>query len=227
MPRLFRAECYLAFGGGGGPEPRRYALTPASVDRGVRLGGDVEELRDLLERLTQRPLPRAWTDPMSRWQDSALRLRLTPALLLSSARPEPLTEALATPAALDAVQERLSPRHALVDGAQIARLLADLAQAGHPVDVDDGLRAEPASTGRASALANGVAETAWVALEVLRRLAPDVVDGQRDLQAARTRLDAVLPADLIEGLHRRASSIVAAMGQRKRPHSRQHRPRVV
>ncbi len=227
VQRLFRAERYLAFGGGGVTEPRRYGLTPASVDRGVRLGGDADELQVLLERLTQAPLPRAWTTAIRRWLDDASRLRLTPGLLLSSARPEPLAEALAIPAARKAVVEFVSPRHALVAGARVAELLAELAQAGQPVDVDAGLRAEPTDPGRAAALANGVAETAWVALEVLRRLAPDVIEGQRDMQAARGQLDAVLPAGLVESLHRRAASLVAAMAQRKRPAARPTRPRVV
>jgi hypothetical protein len=93
--------------------------------------------------------------------------------------------------------------------------------------VDAALRAEPSDTGRASALANGVAETAWVALEVLRRLAPDVVEAQRDLQAARGQLDAVLPAGLVASLHRRAASIVAAMSQQRRSSARPARHRVV
>jgi hypothetical protein len=227
LQRMFRAERYLAFGGGGVTEPRRYGLTPASVDRGVRLGGDADELQVLLERLTQRTLPTAWTAAIQRWLDDASRLRLTPRLVLSSARPGPLAEALAIPAAREAVIETVSPRHALVAGPRVAELLAELAQAGQPVEVDAGLRAEPSDSGRAAALANGVAETAWVALEVLRRLAPDVIEGQRDFQAARGQLDAVLPAGLVESLHRRAASIVAAMALRKRPPSRPTRPRVV
>jgi hypothetical protein len=114
----------------------------------------------------------------------------------------------------------VAPRHALVHGERVAELLAELARAGLPVDVDPGLRAEPADLGRAAALATGVAETAWVVIEVLRRLAPEVVAEQRDLVAARGRLDAVLAASVLEALNRRAATIVAAIASRRRPRAR-------
>src|SRR6185436_15722918 len=95
------------------------------------------------------------------------RLTLASRLVLASDRPETLAEALAIPAAGEAVSESVSPRHAMIEGRQVA---------------------------------NGVAETAWVALEVLRRVAPEVVAEQRDLQTARGRLDAVLAASVIDAL---------------------------
>jgi hypothetical protein len=82
------------------------------------------------------------------------------------------------------------------------------------------LRAEPASTGRAAAVSASVAETAWVALEVLRRLAPDVVGEQRDLRAARGSLEAVLGAGALEALGRRAATIAVAIADRRRARGR-------
>jgi hypothetical protein len=216
---LYRAEPYLAFAGGE-DGTRRYGLTPASFERGLRLGGDPDELQSLVERLTEAPLPEEWSAAIERWTSGASRLRLGASVLLSADRAETLSEALVTGAAADAVQERLSPRHAVVAGEQVARLLADLAQAGLPVEIDAGLRAEPAQAGRAAALGGGVAETAWVALEVLRRLAPDVVAEQRDLQAARGRLEAVLAAGRLEALGRRAATLAAAIADRRRPRAR-------
>ena len=219
LATLYRAERYLAFGGGD-PDVRRYRLTPASFDRGVRLGGDADELRSLLRRLIDGPVPAEWLAAIDAWSMGSSRLSLSSRLLLASERAEVLAEALKIPAVRDAVTETVSPRHALVYGERVADLLAELARAGFPVDVDPGLRAEPADLGRSAALANGVAETAWVAIEVLRRLAPEVVAEQRDLVAARGRLDAVLASSVLEALNRRAATIVAAIANRRRSRAR-------
>jgi hypothetical protein len=216
---LFRAERYLAYAGEAG-ETRRYALTPASYDRGIRLDGDAAELRALLGRLLDGPVPTAWLDAIELWSGGSTRLTLGARLLLAADDEATFAEALAVQGVSAAVEERLSTRHAVVAGERVAALLADLARAGLPVDVDAGLRVEPADHGRSAALASGVAETAWVALEVLRRLAPDAVAEQRDLQAARARLDAVLAASVLESLNRRAATIVAAIAQRRRPRTR-------
>lgn len=216
LATLYRAERYLAFAGGD-PDRRRYGLTPASFDRGVRLGGDLDELRSLLGRLLDGPISPEWLAALDAWASGSSRLTLASRLVLTGDRPAVLAEALAIPAARQAVTETVSPRQALVDGERVAELLAELARAGLPVEIDPGLRVEPRDPGRSAALAGGVAETAWVALEVLRRLAPDVVADQRDLQAARGRLDAVLAASAIEALNRRAASIVAAIANRRRP----------
>jgi hypothetical protein len=216
---LYRAERYLAFAGGD-PGERRYGLTPASFDRGVRLGGDADELRSLLGRLIDGPIPTAWLEAIDTWASGSSRLTLASRLLLSSDTEQTLAEALATTSARNAVTEALSPRHVLIAGERVAGLLTDLAQAGLPVEIDPGVRAEPANPGRAAALSGSVAETAWVALEVLRRLAPDVVAEQRDLQTARSRLDAVLAARVLEALDRRATTIVAVIANRRRPRTR-------
>jgi hypothetical protein len=219
LATLYRAERYLAFGGGDA-DVRRYRLTPASFDRGVRLGGDADELRSLLGRLIGEAVPAEWLAAIDAWSKGSSRLSLSSRLLLASERAEVLAEALKIPAARDAVAETVSPRHALVHGERVADLLAELARAGLPVDVDPGLRAEPADLGRSAAMASGVAETAWMAIEVLRRLAPDVVAEQRDLVAARGRLDAVLASSVLEALNRRAAAIVAAIVNRRRPRTR-------
>jgi hypothetical protein len=219
LATLYRAEPYLAFAGTE-DGVRRYGLTPASFERGLRLGGDAEDLLGLLGRLLQGTPPPAWQAAIARWASGSGRLRLEARLLLSSDRAETLAEALANASTADAVTDHLSPRHALVAGERIAPLLADLARAGLPVEIDPGLRVEPVDPGRAAALAGGVAETAWVVLEVLRRLAPDVVAEQRDLQAARGRLEAVLAAGHLESLGRRAATIAAAIADQRRARGR-------
>jgi hypothetical protein len=216
---LYRAEQYLAFAGTEG-SVRRYRLTPPSFERGLRLGGDADELLSLLERLRQQPPPAEWVETVGRWTRGSDRLRLQARLILTADRAESVADALRVGAAGDAVVESPSPRHAIVAGERVANLLADLAQAGLPVDVEPAVRLEPASPGRAAGLASGVAETAWVALEVLRRLAPEVVGEQRDLQAARARLEAVLSAAALESLGRRAATIAAAISDRRRTQGR-------
>jgi hypothetical protein len=219
LAALYRAERYLALTGGS-VDRRRYSLTPASFDRGVRLGGDPDELRGLLGRLLDGPVPPEWLAAVAEWSKGTSRLKLAARLVLSGDRPETLAEALANPAAGEAVTEVVSEQHALVEGSQVAELLAELARAGLPVEIDPGLRVESRDAGRSAGLANGVAETAWLALEVLRRLAPEVVGEQRDLQAARGRLDGVLGASVIEALNRRAATIVTAIANRRRPRAR-------
>jgi hypothetical protein len=219
LATLYRAEPYLAFAGTE-DGVRRYGLTPASFERGLRLGGDAEDLLGLLGRLLQSTPPPGWQAAIEQWASGSGRLKLEARLLLSSDRAETLAEGLAHASASNAVTEHLSPRHALVAGERIAPLLADLARAGLPVEIDPGLRVEPADPGRAAALAGGVAETAWVVLDVLRRLAPDVVAEQRDLQAARGRLEAVLAAGHLEALGRRAATIAAAISDQRRARGR-------
>jgi hypothetical protein len=216
---LYRAEPYLAFAGTDGGT-RRYRLTPPSFERGLRLGGDADELLSLLERLGQQRPPTAWVESVERWSRGSDRLRLQARLILTADRAERVADALRVGAVGDAVIETPSPRHAIVAAENVANLLADLAEAGLPVEVDPGLRLEPGSAGRAAGLAGGVAETAWVALEVLRRLAPDVVGDQRDLQAARAKLEAVLSATTLEALGRRAATIAAAISDRRRSQGR-------
>ena len=216
---LYRAERYLALAGGD-LDWRRYGLTPASFDRGVRLGGDPEELRALLGRLLDGPIPLEWLDALDAWSNGSSRLTLSARLVLVGDRAETLAAALAVAAARAAVAETVSKRHALVDGARVAELLTELARAGLPVEIDPGLRVEARDIGRSAGLASGVAATAWVALEVLRRLAPEAVAEQRDLQSARARLDAVLGASVIEALSRRAAAIVTAIANRRRPRAR-------
>jgi hypothetical protein len=219
LPLLYRAERYLAFAGSE-DGVRRYGLTPASFDRGVRLGGDADELRSLVERLVGEPIPSTWQAALDAWSIGSSRLVLASRLLLSSDAEQTLNEAMAVPSVRGAIVDVLSPRHALVVGERVASLLAELAQAGLPVEVDPGLRAEPSHPGRAAALAGSVAETAWIALDVLRRLSPEVVREQRDLQSARDQLDAVLTASRREALDRRAATIVAAIVSQRRPRGR-------
>ena len=45
------------------------SLTPASFDRGVRQGGDADDLRDLLTVLLGSPVPDAWQSAIAGWQE--------------------------------------------------------------------------------------------------------------------------------------------------------------
>jgi hypothetical protein len=225
LSALYRVERYLAFGGVDA-ENRRYGLTPASFDRGVRQGGDADELRDLLMVLLGGPAPDPWQAAIASWLQGISRVSLVARLLLASRRPESLDTALAHPSARAGGVERISPHHALVDGEHIARVLADLAQAGQPVDVEPGLRAEPASAAGSAAMGSGTVEAAWIALEVLRRLAPDMAQPP-DLEAARRRLEAALGQRALDALDRRATSFVAALANQRRSRSRGRASRVV
>jgi hypothetical protein len=218
LSALYRVERYLAFGGEEAGA-RRYRLTPASFDRGVRMGGDADDLRDLLMALLGGPVPDAWQAAITDWLQGTTRVSLVARLLLTSQRPESLDAALAHPAAGVAGIERISPHHALVAGDHVARLLADLAEAGLPVDVEPGLRAEPASASRSAAMGSGTVEAAWVALEVLRRLTPEVAQPP-DLEAARRRLAAALGQRALDALDRRATSFVAALANQRRSRAR-------
>jgi hypothetical protein len=218
LAALYRIERYLAFGGAD-DEGRRYGLTPASFDRGVRLGGDADEARDLLRVLIGGPVPAAWDAAIDGWLQGASRVSLVARLLLTSERPASLDAALGQRSAVSAKIERISPQHALIKGEHVARLLADLAQAGQPVDVEPGLRTEPTSAGRSAVLGNGTIEAAWVALEVLRRLAPDMAQ-PADLESARRRLEVSLGPRALNALDRRATSFVAALANQRRSRSR-------
>ena len=219
LAALYRTEPYLAYAGSDATG-RHYRLTPPSLERGLRLGGSPEVLAQLLAQLTEQPVSDAWSTKISQWTTSDGRLRLSAGLILSSDDEGVLADALALPAASESVVELLSPTQARVAGERLAAMLADLAAAGLPVDIDPGVRAEPAQLGRAAALSGSAAEAAWIGLEIARRLAPELVDGQRDLTTARLQLEAIFSAARLEALGRRVASIMATASDRK-----QARPR--
>jgi hypothetical protein len=216
---LYRTESYLTYAGTDAVG-RRYRLTPPSLERGLRLGGSSEVLAQLLQQLTGQPIPDGWSTKISQWTNPDGRLRLNASLILSSDDESMLAEALALPGASKSVVELLSPTQARVAGEHLAAMLADLAAAGLPVDIDPGVRAEPAQVGRAAALSGSAAEAAWIGLEISRRLAPELVDVQRDLTNARLQLEAIFSAARLEVLGRRVASIMAIASDRK-----QARPR--
>ncbi|MCC7372102.1 MAG: helicase-associated domain-containing protein [Chloroflexi bacterium] len=219
LAALYRVEPYLHYVGAdeGG---RRYRLTPPSLERAERAGGSSEVLLQLLANLTGDAVPTSWGVSIDRWTRDEGRLRLTAGLILSAGDPALLAEALGVPAAADGVAELLSPTQARVAGAALPSLLAELAAAGLPVDIDPGIRAEPAQPGRAAALSGSAAEAAWMGLEIARRVAPEVVDGQRDLTATRLQLEAVLSVARLEALGRRVTSILATAADRKKARTR-------
>jgi len=227
LATLYRCERYLAYRGGDADE-RRYDLTPASVARGIRLGGDEDDLLASLARLLQSSVPPTWTASIRTWCRANSALRIEPRLLLVASDEAALAAALATHDARRAVTSQLSPRHAIVSPERLPDLLTGLAAAGQPVDVDAGLRVEPRRLAQAAALGNGAAEAAWIALDVLRRLGGEVVAEQRDLTIALGALEATLSAQVLETLERRARTIAALLADRREPRRRpQRRRRVV
>lgn len=219
LQALYRCERYLSYRGST-DGVRRYDLTPASVSRGLRLGGDAHEVRTLLARLFQADLPPSWDAAIERWTQSGAALRLEPRVLLIARNQTELDGALDVGAARQAIAERLSDRHAVVALDRVAELLANLAAAGQPVDVDPALRVDPRRPGEAASLTDGVVAAAWVSLDVLRRLGTDLFAEQRDLTAALASLEAVLPASTLEVLERRSRTIAALVTDRRAPRSK-------
>lgn len=219
LAALYRTEPYLAYAVSEA-DARHYRLTPPSLERGLRLGGSPEALMLLVAQLTGQPVPHDWSASIERWTSESGRLRLSAGLILSSDDEQVLAKALALPSALESVVEVVSPTQARVAGERLATMLTDLAAAGLPVDIDPGVRAEPSHAGRAAALSGSAAEAAWIGMEIARRLAPEIIDGQRDLTAARLQLEAIFSAARLETLERRVASIMALSGERKRPVSR-------
>jgi hypothetical protein len=219
LAALYRAEPYLVYGGSDAAG-RRYRLTPPSFERGLRRGGSASDLAVLVAQLTNEPLPDSWRTKIEQWSRPEGRLRLSAELILAADDEQTMADALVQAAARDAVIERLSATRARIDGARLVALLTDLASAGQPVEIDPGLRAEPTHAGRAAALSGSAAEAAWIGLEIARRLAPEIVDGQRDLSAARQQLEAIFSEARLEALGRRVASIVSAASDRKKPRAR-------
>jgi hypothetical protein len=88
-------------------------LTPESVYRGLEFGRTAEEMINILEQHSQRPLPPAVIDSMRTWAGRRERLRIyTHATVLEFASPQELDDALARGIAGD----RLNDRMLLVSG---------------------------------------------------------------------------------------------------------------
>jgi hypothetical protein len=228
FPTLYRCERYLAYRGGDVDE-RRYDVTPASVARGIRLGGDEDELLAGLARLLQRDVPTSWVEVIVGWCRAKSALRVEPRILLVASDEAALSAALDVDDARQAVANRLGARYGLVAPGRLPELLTGLAAAGLPVEVDPALRVEPRRPGQAAALGGGVTESAWVALDVLRRLGAEAIADQRDLAAAQRALEASLSTQALETLERRARTIAALVSERRGNSQRrpQRRKRVV
>jgi hypothetical protein len=225
---LYRLERYLTYRGGNAEE-RRYDVTPASVARGIRLGGDEDELLTGLSRVLQGNVPVAWVDSIVGWCRANSALRVEPRILLVASDESTLDAALAVDDAQQAVVDRLASRYAVVAPDRLPELLTGLATAGLPVEVDPSLRVEPRRIGQAAALGDGVVEAAWVALDTLRRLGAEAIADQRDLSTAQRALEASLSAQALETLERRARTIAALVAERRSntPRRPQRRKRVV
>ena len=107
LPTLFRSERYLTYRGGDAEE-RRYDLTPASVARGIHLGGDEDELLALLSRLLQADLPEASAATIAGWCRAHGTLRLEPRVLLVGSDDQALAAALDVEDARNAIVDQNS-----------------------------------------------------------------------------------------------------------------------
>ena len=136
-------------------------------------------------------------------------------MLLVGSDDQALAAALDVEDARNAIVNQLTSRHAIVALDQVPGLLTGLASAGQPVDVDASLRVEPRRLAPAAALGDGVAEVAWIALDVLGRLTADALADQRDLIRAKRVLEGALSAQTLETLERRARTLTALIAERR------------
>lgn len=212
LAALYSAEPYLSFVGGA--RERRYRVTAASVARGLRAGGSVGEVVELLERLLQGPLPAAWLGQLDRWEAQRGDLRLDARLLLTAANGGALRRVAELPAAMDGIAERLSERHAVVVPGSLGSLLQTLAEAEQPVTLGDGLLLAPERPERAAALERDAAELLWVLLEAVGRLDRTFME-LATVNDVRAALATVLPRTVKVELERRASALADRLASRR------------
>ena len=219
LAALYEAEPYLALERSG-PE-RRYRLTAGSVARGCRLGGSVEVLAAVLERLARGMIPASWRTAIEQWTSNTRRVRIAARITLETDGTPDLDRVLATLGGDATGVERLSERHAAVPADALARVIQRLGDAGVPVDLAPELRLDPRRPERAAALGAEGADMVWVLVEALRRLDPGVVEHDPALGALAAALDAITPARARATLERRAAGLAARIADRQ---SRRPRP---
>jgi hypothetical protein len=125
---LFRAETYLS--SVGGIDPRRYRLTAASFARGIRLGGTGLDACRCLEGLIEGALPRAWTDALSKWEESFGDVNVAAALLLAASDGAKLDRLSTLEGVQQALFSRIGERHAEVRPEKLSTLLSALSDNG-------------------------------------------------------------------------------------------------
>lgn len=110
-----------------------WAVEPSLLARPGLAATALDDTSALLETMSGRPLPAAWTETIASWAHNRPTATLRPVLLLESASPLPAT----VPPLSTLASRTLSPRAAVVDRARIPALRRALARRGIHLAVDD------------------------------------------------------------------------------------------
>jgi hypothetical protein len=213
LAALYRSERYLTYLGG--VAERRYRLTAPSFARGIRLGGSVAELTELLTTLARAPLPSAWTEALATWDSSLGQLRLDARIVLSAASDEIFRRVVESPSVREAFDEPMSDRHASVPPERLGALLEALTAAGLAVELGTGLRLEPTRPNRAVGLGADAVTLLWVLLEALRRIDPAIAGQLAGGDEVRAALEAVVPISARPALEQRAEALARRLAGRR------------
>jgi hypothetical protein len=189
---LLEAERYIALEERG--RVSTYRLEQSHVAAALGAGGSIQELRELLRRLTQAPLPHGVEHRLRTWEERFGALTLRPVVVLQARSEADLDAAIAEPAVRQLLSDRLGPSVAEVPAAQVAELAAALRASGHLPRVDAALRLGNAP-GRAypGLVDEQVLEFLLVSLLAFERACPEQLSQLEGAPNLRERLETVFP----------------------------------
>ncbi|MCC7104807.1 MAG: helicase-associated domain-containing protein [Chloroflexi bacterium] len=214
---LWQLEPYLVLEDRGPPSV--YHLSRLSLARGLEAGGSVQDLHRLLERGAGGALPEAFSGALDRWSTRVGRLRIRPAVLLTSETAEELDVLLERADLATILKHRIGPRAVSVPAGRAQELADLLERHGHLPELDASLRLMAGRRAYAGLVDQRVLETLLYALRAMRTIDPTLLDGLVEVEALSRRLETAL-GPIAASLIRKRAAAAGRRAKRQLPRGR-------
>jgi hypothetical protein len=223
---LLRAERYLTLRERG--RVSRYHLVQTNIAAALGGGGSIAECRQLLQHLTQAPLPSAVDERLAAWDQRFGALEIRPAVLLRGRTADELDRAIGDDRVRPFVRARLGPEVAEVAAADALELANALRSSGHLPQMDAALRlaAEPRRA-YAGLVDEQVLEFLLVSLLAFRAAWPERLAELEGSLALLERLEHQFPPERLANLRRSAERLAGSLASTAVPPRAIRRKRTV
>ena len=221
---LLRAERYLVLRERG--RISRYHLVQAHVAAALGGGGSIGECRELLDELTQGPLPPGIDERLGAWDRHFGALEVRPTVLLEARSATDLVDVINDEQVRPFVRARLGETAAEVAAADALELAAALRRIGHLPRVDAALRlaAEPRRA-YGGLVDEQVLEFLLVSLLAFRTAWPERLAELEGSAALLERLEHQFPAARLGELRTAAERLAGTLASTPAPPKRKPRRR--
>jgi hypothetical protein len=190
----------------------RYELVQSHVAAALSTGGSIAEGRQLLERLSQGPLPPSISQRLTSWQTRFGALTLRPAVLIEARSQVELDNALGDERVRRMVRARLGPTAIEVPAADALELAMLLRETGHLPQIDAALRlsADPRRA-YASLVDQQVLEWLLVSLLAFQTARPEQLAQLEGASSLVERLEHQFPPERLRELRAEAARLAGEL----------------